>query len=221
MIRVNDIYLSIQGEGAKTGTPMVIVRLQGCSVGCSFCDTKQTWGKKHPPSEGGIVQALGENASYATVSEEELVDYCKNLAGDKITWIMLTGGEPCEQELTGLVKQFHSAGFRINLETSGSSPIPDNLVKSRDWVCVSPKYGYKNPLVKSLLRADEVKQVICKEADLDEDRLLRLQLLHNGGRIVSLQPVAGSKQAMNLCMKACLEHGFHLSIQTHKEINIR
>ena len=43
MIRVNEIFFTIQGEAAFTGTPAIFVRLQGCAVGCGWCDTKHTW----------------------------------------------------------------------------------------------------------------------------------------------------------------------------------
>lgn len=217
MLKVNDIYVSVQGEGHMTGVPMVVLRMHGCNVGCSWCDTKQTWSTKHRPKKE-MVKALGENDKYARAGEVRLADMCREMAGPNVRWVMLTGGEPCEQDIRELVYQLHRAGFKVNLETSGSQPIPEDA--DIDWVCVSPKFKFVPPLTQSLAIAHEIKYVVCTQADIDEHVLL-LRDLFSKGRVISLQPVAGSQAAKDACVNACLKHGFNLSIQMHKTAGIR
>ena len=214
MILVNDIYKSVQGEGRLVGTPMVVLRLHGCTVGCSWCDTKQTWSLKHEASE--LEAALGENQNYANIGEARLADLCREIGGPNIKWVMLTGGEPCEQDLDTLIVNLRRQGFKVNLETSGTQPLPKN---EPEWICVSPKYAFRKPLQNVLEDADEIKVVICTVKDLEEN-LDELKRLRDYGIIVSLQPVAGSKSALGVCISAATEYGFNLSIQMHKVIDI-
>lgn len=216
MIKVNDIYKTIQGEGRWAGTPMVLLRLHGCSVGCSWCDTKQSWSLKHEP-ESSLDEALGENQKYAEVDELVLAEYCRNLAGEHVGWVMVTGGEPCQQNLDWLCRCLKMRGFGINLETSGTGALPQRHLI--DWLCVSPKYAFQKPTERAILTADEVKLVVCTDKDL-EKHLTQLQALKAKGKTVSLQPVSGSKTARDICIAACLAFGFNLSIQIHKEINL-
>lgn len=216
MIKINDIYRSIQGEGGLTGTPMIILRLQGCTVGCSWCDTKQTW---HYESKfrAGVLNALGENGNWAECEEAEVVEYCDDLAGGRIQWIMLTGGEPAEQPLDLLIDSLKAKSFRICLETSGTQTIQG--IEKIDWVCVSPKFGFKEPLDEIIEHANEIKTVICTVKDLQE-RLEQFIRWKGQGKRVSLQPVSGSKSALSICSDAAIQYGLHLSVQLHKLINI-
>lgn len=195
---------------------MILLRLHGCSVGCSWCDTKQTWSLKHKP-EDSLVDALGENERYAEVDESQLAGFCRSLAGEHISWVMLTGGEPCQQILDTLVSCLRQNGFKTNLETSGTEALPAVLP---DWICVSPKYAFQEPTEKALEAANEVKMVVCTGKDL-ETNLTQLLALKSKGKIVSLQPVSGSKSARDICVAACLTFGFNLSIQIHKEIGLQ
>lgn len=217
MIHVNDIYASVQGEGYMTGTPMVVLRLQGCKVGCTWCDTKQTWSIEGKPRKI-MENALGENDDFAIAGENRIAAMCREIGGKNIRWVMLTGGEPCEQDIQALVAQLHKVGFKVCLETSGTQPIPED--SDIDWICVSPKFQFIPPLPESLAIAHEVKFVVCKQADIDQYALL-LRDLYSKGRVISLQPVAGSRAAKAICIDACLQHGFNLSIQMHKSAGIR
>lgn len=216
MIKINDVYSSIQGEGGLTGTPMIVLRLQGCTVGCSWCDTKQTWHFNTKP-KAGVLEVLGENESWAECEESEIADYCKAIAGNEIEWVMLTGGEPAEQDLNLLVDSLKAKGFRICLETSGTKETQG--IEKIDWVCVSPKFGFKEPLEEVIKHANEIKTVICTVKDLQEhlDQFIRWK---NQSKRVSLQPVSGSKSALSICSDAAVQYGFYLSIQLHKLVGI-
>lgn len=218
MIKVNDLYCSIQGEGKLAGTPMVVLRLQGCNVGCSWCDTKQTWNLNLAP-EKTLDEALGENQRWHEAPESEVVSHVMKYAGPHVKWVMLTGGEPCEQPIGDLIKALQDNGFYVNLETSGTGNW-DFLETARpDWICVSPKYQFVKPSKTALDAADEIKTVICTSNDL-AGYLPDLCRLKEEGKLISLQPVGTSKSATAICINAALNYGFNLSIQIHKLINI-
>jgi 7-carboxy-7-deazaguanine synthase len=125
--RVNDIYATIQGEGKMVGTPMILLRLHGCSVGCTFCDTKETWATGDaalPWRRATLGEARGSNELWAELDEDSLVRaVCEERDGNApgVEWVLLTGGEPAEQPIRPLVRALHGAGFRVALETSGTA----------------------------------------------------------------------------------------------------
>jgi 7-carboxy-7-deazaguanine synthase len=64
---VSDLYPCIQGEGCQTGTPMALLRLQGCRVGCPWCDTKQTWLMAEEHQRPTLEEALGDGPEWCHV----------------------------------------------------------------------------------------------------------------------------------------------------------
>lgn len=114
--RVNEIFLSLQGEGYWTGTPMVFLRLSGCNLACPFCDTDFT--------------------AFKEMEADEIVAELLNVAGE-CRRVCITGGEPLLQLESGLIEALHRAGFTIHLETNGTIEAPDGI----DWITVSPKAG--------------------------------------------------------------------------------
>jgi 7-carboxy-7-deazaguanine synthase len=221
-VRINDIYLTLQGEGALTGTPMLLVRTHGCSVGCPWCDTKETWVNQ------GTVDTVGElldlprpNPTSWEASPQRVAQAVLGLMPDAITWVLLTGGEPGEQEadeLREFVGHLHEAGKRIAVETSGTALGPWDVV---DHVCVSPKInmpGGRVVLASVVAQAHELKCVIGREQDV---QVLDEFLVGNPtpGQVF-LQPLSCSPKATALCIQTCMERGWRLSLQTHKTVGL-
>jgi 7-carboxy-7-deazaguanine synthase len=101
MLKINEIFLSIQGESLATGLPCIFVRLTGCNIRCSYCDTTYAYDEGTPMSIDAIVQTI---ESYAPI---KLVEF--------------TGGEPLLQlELFELVEALHLKGYSMLLETNGT-----------------------------------------------------------------------------------------------------
>ena len=207
--RVNDIYHTVQGEGAMTGVSMVLVRLHGCSVGCSFCDTRETWAKIDD-QVWSLSAALGVNSNYCVASANEIRDYC----------VAAHYGEPLEQEIGPLVDSFRAAAIKTTVETSGTC-LPNWGDHRPDWVTVSPKEG-KPVFVETMKSADELKFVIGRHEDIErmENELKRLPA--DWPTLVCLQPVSLSPKATDLCLEAVKASAgrYRLSIQVHKLIGI-
>ena len=132
--RVNEVFLSLQGEGFWTGTPMVFLRFSGCNLACPFCDT--------------------DHASGSEMSADEIVADVLSAAGD-CRRVCVTGGEPALQLDDELVAALHAAGFSLHVETNGTLPLPEGI----DWVTVSPKEDFVSNACVVLPKADELKLV--------------------------------------------------------------
>jgi organic radical activating enzyme len=100
-VRVAEVFRSLQGEGPSLGTPSTFVRLQGCSVGCTWCDTKYSW-----PAAGGT--AMTWPALLGQVADARIAN------------VVVTGGEPLEHpDFPRLVRELKQRGHRVEVETSG------------------------------------------------------------------------------------------------------
>ena len=154
MLRVNEVYFSIQGESTYTGLPCLFVRLTGCNLRCTWCDT-----------EYGYYE--GKERSIESLIEEltKLSPECK--------LVEITGGEPLSQsECSTLVETLLEKGYNVLIETSGSidiSTVSDQAVRIVDMKCPASgmveKNDYEN--LNRLTKTDEVKFVIADKNDFD------------------------------------------------------
>lgn len=218
MLRVNEIFPTIQGEACWTGTPATFIRLQGCPVGCSWCDTKHTW---HPGAESkriGIVEMLDKQDSAPTWAEMSAEQIVTNVGHYSPRHFVITGGEPCAQDIWLLTANLQTMGT-VQIETSGTHEIK---VAPGTWVTVSPKVamgGGLDVLPSAIAAADEIKMPVTGKADIDN---LEALLVHKQERTsVWLQPVSQGHEATRLCVEACMTHRWRLSIQTHKYAGVR
>lgn len=225
---INDIYTCIQGEGMLAGTPMILVRTQGCQVGCKFCDTKETWEVNDQHLVTSPQEAFANRYQWCKMTETEIADYCDSLAKESNVgygWILLTGGEPAEQECLALLQALSLRGYKIAVETSGTAKghlceIDGKLI-TPDHICVSPKYKMNVPIDKSVCEyADELKFIVGNEKDIEEIQtfLASLNMKQENYRVF-LQPMSTNPNATKLCVEACKKYGYQLSLQTHKWIN--
>ena len=192
-MRVNETFVSLQGEGYFTGTPAFFLRLSGCNLACPFCDTN--------------------HQSYKEMSEDEIVEEaCRH----KPRHIVITGGEPALQLTQSLVDKLHEAGFFIQVETNGTLPLPEGI----DWVTCSPKSSPRREDLKvDELKVLFMGNGTDPEASLLEGEgegfRLYLQPLDTGNkeqnRIILRDTIA-----------YILEHPkWSLSLQTHKLLGIK
>lgn len=220
MIPVNEVFQTVQGEATWTGTPSVFVRLQGCPVGCPWCDTKHTWEVEARNAVGlpDMLEKKGEET--ATFGQLTEGDIAKVVCGFKAGHVVLTGGEPCLYDLRTLTRALEAVGRFVQVETSGTQEV---RVSDATWVTVSPKIampgGYK-VLASALSRANEIKHPVGKLADVE--RLANLLDEHGiSDKPVWLAPLSQSEKATALCVAEATERGWRVSIQTHKYLGVR
>ncbi len=152
MLKVNEIFYSIQGEGSKAGLPCIFIRLTYCNLRCSYCDTEYAFYEGSDMSIDEIIQ--------------EISKYDCNL-------VEVTGGEPLVQmESLDLMEQLCDKGYNVMLETGGSLPIMniDKRVKIIiDFKCPTSKMMKKNDYnnINFLKPIDEVKFVVGNREDYE------------------------------------------------------
>jgi 7-carboxy-7-deazaguanine synthase len=219
MIPVNEVFETIQGEARWTGTPATFIRLQGCDVGCPWCDTKHTW-KVDPAQEVAPLEMLGKEASsptYAMMPAAALVEEARR---HRPKHVVITGGEPCVYDLRPLTLELARAGFLAQIETSGTQEI---RVARSAWVTLSPKIGMPGGFTvrpDAIRRADEIKMPVGSPRDV---RVLRdlLDASPDYRGDVWLQPLSRSEKATALCVEAAQANGWRVSIQVHAFIGVR
>ena len=159
MLKINEIYASIQGESSHTGLPCMLIRLTGCNLRCSWCDTAYAF---YAGNDLTIEETLQKVDTFG------------------LPLVEITGGEPLLQEdVYPLMEALLKKGYRVMLETSGALPIdkvPQRVIKILDIKCPGSGEEKKNHLenLKLLSPHDEVKFVLLDRADYEWSRdLLR------------------------------------------------
>lgn len=114
MLRINEMFTGIQGEGGRSGEATFFIRLSGCNLRCKFCDTQYAF------------------IDSFFLTEQEVVDSAKS---SNLKWVCITGGEPLMQDISPLIALLKDNGFKIAIETNGTYKIPSGI----DYVTVSPK----------------------------------------------------------------------------------
>ncbi|MGB0899290.1 MAG: 7-carboxy-7-deazaguanine synthase QueE [Psychrobium sp.] len=219
---LNEIFESIQGEGSFTGAPSIFVRLQGCPVGCAWCDTKHSWylDEAHQTSFDEVVAKGGDGESWCYTNIEEIVAH---LLTYQARHIVISGGEPCLYDLKDFCIALEANGFSIQIETSGTFEVK---VSDTTHVTVSPKVAMKGGyeiLDSALVRANEIKHPVAMSRHIEElDALLaRLTADQIASKKVYLQPISQQARATQLAIDTCIERNWWLSIQTHKYLAIQ
>lgn len=220
MLKVNEIFETIQGEGVFTGVPSVFLRLQGCPVGCAWCDTKHTWevNLDQETSLESIRDKRTESDSWCQVPTGTIVEECQQRYTAK--HLVITGGEPCIYDLGEITARFEKSGFTCQIETSGTF---DVVTSERTWVTVSPKLDMKGGLdikAQAISRANEIKYPVGTQKDIDNLEALLLEFDVRQDVIVALQPISQRRRATELCIEACIKNNWRLSVQTHKYLQI-
>lgn len=157
-----EVYKSVQGESSFAGLPCIFVRLAGCNLRCSWCDSEYTF-------QGGYKQTLDEvEATVAALAPVRLVEF--------------TGGEPMlqERELLPLMDRMLAKGYTLMMETSGERPlanVPATVHKIVDVKCPGSGEGgsFRMENLDVLNKRDEIKFVISNRADYEFARDFTLQ----------------------------------------------
>ena len=150
ILRINEIFFSLQGETSRVGLPTVFVRLTGCPLRCGYCDTEYAF---YEGKSLSIPTILAEVANYSP------------------RYVTVTGGEPLAQkECLTLLRLLCDAGYSVSLETSGAldiSKVDARVSKILDIKTPASGEAGKNRWsnLNHLTHHDELKFVLCDEAD--------------------------------------------------------
>jgi 7-carboxy-7-deazaguanine synthase len=204
ILKITEIFPSIQGEGLRQGEATIFIRLSGCNLKCDFCDTQYAWEEGQPYS---VAQVLNKVK--------------KIREGFPARWACVTGGEPLLQDIDELTRALKKEGLKIQVETNAT------LYRSLpvDWYSVSPKpekYDYRPEYREE---AREVKIVITKNLNLELIRRLRKSFPEKIPLL--LQPQSNRKWSMDLgakLLKQAIKAGLknvRLSVQLHKIFGLR
>lgn len=191
-----EIFPSIQGEGHYAGTPACFVRIAGCNVECSWCDTKNSWSKEDHPVY-----------SVDRITEQVRKWY--------IPMVVITGGEPLMYDLTELTTQLNQEGYKTLLETSGVY----KLTGKWDWICLSPK-PHKSSQSDIYKSANELKIVINNIEDIEWAETIQ-PLVHNKCKLYLQPEWSKFQKVIPLIFSYILKHPqWNISLQLHKLIDV-
>ena len=183
MLKVNEIYFSIQGESTKAGLPCVFIRLTYCNLRCTYCDTEHAF---YDGKDLSIEEILTEVKKY------------------NCNLVEVTGGEPLVQiESLDLMRILCDEGFEVLLETSGSLPIKD--IDSRVKIIMDLKCSSSNMMKKNLYEnlnfikpLDEIKFVIGTKEDYEWTKEIIEKYKLNNKSEVLFSVVFGSLEPLTL-----------------------
>ena len=202
VLKISEIFYSLQGEGIRAGEPSIFIRLQGCSA-------------KHACFESGVdCDTEFESGKYYTLDNiEEWIE--KN--ANNCDWIVWTGGEPTDQLTDEVVDYFKEKGYRQAIETSGIRQPPKEL----DHIVLSPKIAEHVILKKWNLindyHCDELRWVRHKGQDIPNTKIVAKHYYlspHSDGFLIN-------DENLKHCIDLCLKYPeWKLSLQQHKLWNV-
>jgi len=194
-MRVNEIFYSIQGEGANTGRAAIFIRFSGCNLNCAFCDT--------------------EHQSYHELTEDEIVSQAAAFPAELV---VITGGEPTLQLTASLVDKLHGVGKTVAVETNGTRPVPDNV----DWITVSPKAAFLGEKAKPVITTAQEVKIILDDIHNYEDPTFGITATHYCVQPCDTADETRNRDIINRCVQFVMQNPlWKLSLQTQKILRVR
>lgn len=188
-LRVNELFYSLQGEGARAGEPSIFIRLAGCDLACGFCDTE---------FESGV-----------EMTPDDLLAKAKDVGGP-CKWLIFTGGEPMLQLTSAHVLHFQEAGYKVACESNGNHPIPEEI----DWKVISPKVAEHVLKKHNPNGCDELRYVRHVNQLAIPEPAIRAKRYFLSPQFKGDRP---DPAAIEHCKRLCMENPhWSVSIQMHK-----
>jgi len=201
-LRITEIFYSLQGESSRVGLPTVFVRLTGCPLRCTYCDTAYAF-------------SGGQNFSIAEI--------LRQVSRYQAHYVTVTGGEPLAQkDCLPLLRELCDAGYQVSLETGGALDI--SAVDQRVMRVMDIKTPGSNEVTKNLWdnlahlnTHDEIKFVLCDEADYQWAKKICQQYQLDKKCSVLFSPVHGELNATQLAGWVLRDHlPVRMQLQIHK-----
>ena len=194
-MRVNEIFYSIQGEGAHSGEAAIFIRLSGCNLKCSFCDTE------HQP--------------YQDLTEDEI---CAEIAKYPASLVVITGGEPTLQLTETLIGKIHELSKTVAIEANGTRPVPRGV----DWVTVSPKSLFVGEIGKPVIKTAQEVKIVLDDLHTYDDPTFGITAAHYFVQPCDTSDEARNRDIINRCVNFVKENPlWRLSLQTQKILRVR
>lgn len=208
-MKVVEIFESIDGEGVRVGYPVTFIRLYGCNLNCSYCDSRYAC----------------EAANFTEMPIESIVAEVEKYGHKRIT---LTGGEPLiHPDVKFLINELLSLDYKVNIETNGSVDITPYCKKrdvliTMDYKCPSSNQESRMKTDNLLLlrKTDVLKFVVGSEEDLEAAKQVILNYELQGKCVIYMSPVFGKIESRRI-VEFILENGFEgvrVQLQLHKFI---
>jgi 7-carboxy-7-deazaguanine synthase len=196
MLPLVEDFLSLQGEGYHSGKAAYFIRLGGCDIGCSWCDSRFSWDPHLHP----------------LVATDEIIEKVISSGTDSV---VVTGGEPLIYNLDYLCSGFKKMKIHTFIETSGAYPLSGDW----DWICMSPKRNMP-PLDEICGVANELKVIIQEKNDFEWAEKYR-EMVGNECRLY-LQPEWGRFETIIHEIVNYIKSNpyWTISLQSHKYMHI-
>jgi 7-carboxy-7-deazaguanine synthase len=216
-----EIFASIQGEGATVGVPSVFVRLAECNLRCAWCDTKYTWDWDNHDREANVIE----------LARDAVVEAVERLAGNGISTVVITGGEPLLQQdtIAEVAADLRTLGYQIEVETAGTITPLDRLAAVIDRWNVSPKLASSGNKLTARLRSAPLswfaasaratfKFVAVGPDDLVEIRSIATTYQISPDRIIVMPEATDAAtlaERSRALVETCAQHGYRLGTRLH------
>lgn len=201
-LRISEIFHSLQGETSRVGLPTVFVRLTGCPLRCTYCDTSYAF-------SGG--------------QDMEIAQIMEQVAQHGARYVTVTGGEPLAQKnCLPLLSALCDAGYEVSLETGGAldvSGVDARVVKVLDIKAPASGESEKNRWdnLSALNAHDEIKFVLCDEADYAWAKAVMREHALDKKCAVLFAPVQGKLSPTDLAEWILRDHlPVRMQVQLHK-----
>lgn len=214
-MKVVEIFTSIDGEGIRAGMPTTFIRLFGCNLHCSYCDTRYACEEE----EQSVVKP------YKIKTAEEIVDIVMRKGIPNVT---VTGGEPLIQPgIEKLLDLLLFAGCNVNVETNGTRPVPARYRENKDifftmdYKCLSSGCPASDFYCHNTLRDNDVLKFVVGSLE-DLDQMLEVLDCLESNPAVFVSPVfeSGSPELQTI-IQYLLKHKLYdvrMQLQLHKII---
>lgn len=204
-LRVTEVFYSVQGESSHAGKRSVFVRLTGCHLRCSWCDTEYSF-------HGGQWLSFDDLIAQITSYGCKLVE--------------ITGGEPLLQKnVLAFMRELLERGYTVMLETSGAldiAPVDPRVIKIVDVKCPGSGESHRNflPNLEKLAPHDEVKFVIAHREDYDFTRQIIQQYQLDAREVLPLVSAVHGQLSLKTLTEWVLEDRLDVrfQVQLHKYI---
>ena len=201
-LRISEIFYSLQGETSRVGLPTVFIRLIGCPLRCSYCDTSYAFSGGHDISIAHLLEQVTHH---------------------KARYVTVTGGEPLAQKnCLHLLHALCDAGYEVSLETGGAldiSGVDDRVMKVLDIKTPASGEMEKNlwSNLNHLNLQDEIKFVLCNEADYIWAREIMQQYDLDKKCAILFAPVQDKLSPVDLADWILRDHlPVRMQVQLHK-----